>query len=78
VKLHYRLYVTRILENIAKTAGNINAMIHHDITRNYGGSMENTARVISTEGLIIVAEKDYLIYPAPSIDKIMYIAYILT
>jgi homoserine O-acetyltransferase/O-succinyltransferase len=43
------------------------AMINHDISRKYNGSMEQTAGIIKSELFIIVAKNDMMVNPETSI-----------
>ncbi len=46
----------------------LDAMLGHDITRPFGGSMEKTAAAIHTKALVIVARQDHMVNPAPALE----------
>jgi homoserine O-acetyltransferase len=46
----------------------LDAMLGHDITRPYGGSMKKTAAAIHTKALVIVASQDHMVNPAPALE----------
>lgn len=44
----------------------LRAMMNHDITKNFGGSLEASAKVVKTKLLIITASKDLMVNPSPA------------
>jgi len=44
----------------------LKAMMNHDITKNYNGSIEAAAKAVRTNLLVITAEKDLMVNPAPA------------
>lgn len=42
------------------------AMLSHDITAHYGGSKQRTAEAIKSKVLMIIADKDHILYPGPA------------
>jgi homoserine O-acetyltransferase/O-succinyltransferase len=45
----------------------LDAIIGHDISRNFGGSMNRAAERVNSSVMIIVAETDHLIHPEPAV-----------
>jgi len=46
----------------------LNAIIAHDISRTFDGSMEQVAGIINASVLIIIAANDQIVHPAPSLS----------
>lgn len=44
----------------------LDAMLGHDITRPYGGSMKKTAAAIRAKMLVIIASQDHMVNPVPA------------
>lgn len=44
----------------------LKAMIKHDITKNFGGSLESAAKAVKAQLLIITASKDLMVNPLPA------------
>lgn len=47
-------------------AGQLRAMIKHDVFKPFDGSLEKTAAAVQAKMLIIVAQQDHMVNPAPS------------
>ena len=50
----------------ADFAAQLRAMIHHDISRRYGGNMAKTAAVVRSRVLIVIAPEDHMVNPEPA------------
>ncbi|MBD3225479.1 MAG: alpha/beta fold hydrolase [Caldithrix sp.] len=65
-------YLTNLFHPVSSTftlfnrAGQIKAMINHNVTRNFDGKMENVANRVKADFLIIVALTDHIINPLPA------------
>ncbi len=46
----------------------VKAMIKHDITRLFNGSLEETAKAVKTKFFIIISETDHVLIPTPAIQ----------
>lgn len=45
----------------------LEAMIGHDVSRRFGGSMETTAKAVKARMLIVVATQDHMVNPRPAL-----------
>lgn len=46
----------------------LNAMLNHNIAKNFNDSFEEAAKVVTAEVMIIVGEKDHLVHPMPAVE----------
>ena len=65
---YYKTFVVKISEpfTLDNRLSQINAMIQHDITKDYNYSMEKTAQIIKAEMLIIISDSDQIVNPKPA------------
>ena len=46
----------------------LEAMIGHDVSRGFGGSMERAAKNVKARMLVIVATQDHMVNPRPAVE----------
>jgi homoserine O-acetyltransferase len=56
------------MESMYDQRTQLQAMIGHDVTRSFGGSMAKAAAVVSAEVLNVVALTDHMVTPGPAIE----------
>jgi homoserine O-acetyltransferase/O-succinyltransferase len=56
------------MESMHDQRAQLQAMIGHDVSRGFGGSMEKAAAVISAEVLNVVGLTDHMVTPGPSLE----------
>ena len=70
----YNEYASKIYEdfkvhfNSYNWVAQLKAMLQHDISKSFGGSMQKTAESIKAKVYIIVSEKDHMANPTPALN----------
>ncbi len=70
----FQAFVEKEEQNYLKTfkaenwASQLRAMMAHDISRQFNGSMAEAARAVKAKALIVVARQDMMVNPDPAID----------
>jgi homoserine O-acetyltransferase len=49
-------------------AAQLRAMMDHDVSRRFGGSMEKAAAAVRARTLVVVASQDHMVHPGPALD----------
>jgi homoserine O-acetyltransferase len=49
-------------------AAQLRAMMDHDVSRRFGGSMEKAAAAVRSRTLVVVASQDHMVHPGPALD----------
>jgi len=49
-------------------AAQLQAMIDHDVTKDFGGSLEQAAAAVGADVLVIAAEQDHMVTPGPVLE----------